>query len=175
MFNSQIWDIAFCFLTLLLVLMRQWCNISINFIVKLSNSNEYTNVMIVVNQLTKMRHMISLKTLDIIEVAKAFTKNVFKLHELPDTIVSDREGQFVLTFWKTLCKRLNIEAWLLTAFHPETDDQTENANMIMKQYLWMYCSYLQDDWEKWLSLTEFTVNNMMNKSTNVILFYMTYE
>ena|SRR5438045_2091884 len=68
------------------------------FIVKLPNSNEYTNVMIVVNQLTKMRHMILLKTLDIIEVAKAFMKNIFKLHELSDTIVSDHGGQFISTF-----------------------------------------------------------------------------
>ena len=44
----------------------------------------------------------------------------------------------------------------------------------MKQYLWMYCSYLQDDWEKWLSLAEFTANNMTNESTGVISFYATY-
>src|SRR5438046_3094113 len=67
--------------------MRQWRDISINFIVKLPNSNEYMNVMVVVNQLMKMRHMILLKMLDIIEVAEAFMKNVFKLHELPDMIV----------------------------------------------------------------------------------------
>src|SRR5204862_6117838 len=109
------------------------------------NSNEYTNVMVVVNQLTKMRHMILLKMLDIIEVVKAFTKNVFKLHELPDTIVSDHEDQFISTFWKTLCKQLQISAQLSTAFHPETDGQTEIVNAIMKQYLQMYCSYLQDD------------------------------
>ena len=56
------------------------------------------NVMIVVNQLTKIRHMISLKTLDIIEVVKVFIKNVFKLHELSDMIISDYENQFILIF-----------------------------------------------------------------------------
>ena len=60
-------------------------------------------------------------------------------------------------------------------FHPETDGQTENVNTIMKQYLQMYCSYLQDDWEKWLSLAEFITNNTMNESTDVISFYMTYK
>ena len=62
------------------------------------------NVMIVVNQLMKIRHMISLKMLDVIEVAEVFMKNVFKLHELSDMIVSDCGGQFILTFWKTLCE-----------------------------------------------------------------------
>ena len=123
----------------------------------------------------KMRHMISLKMLDVIEVAKVFTKNVFKLHELSDMIVSDHEDQFISTFWKTLCKQLQISAWLLTAFHSETDEQTEIANTIMKQYLQMYCSYLQDDWEKWLPLAEFTTNNTTNKSTDITPFYAIYE
>jgi len=56
----------------------------------------------------------------------------------------------------------------------ETDEQTKIVNVIMKQYLRMYCSYLQDDWEKWLSLMKFTANNMMNESTGVTLFYATY-
>ena len=123
----------------------------------------------------KMRHIISLKSLDIIEVVKVFTQNVFKLHELSNMIIFDYENQFIAIFWKTLCTWLEIEAWLSMTFHSETDDQTKNTNAIMKQYLQMYCSYLQDDWEKWLSLAEFIVNNMMNESTDVILFYMIYR
>ena len=123
----------------------------------------------------KMRHMISLKLLDIIKIIKVFTWNVFKLYELSDIIISDYKDQFIMIFWKMLCTWLEIETWLSTAFHSETDDQTENVNMIMKQYLWMYCSYLQDDWEKWLSLIKFTANNMMNESMSVTSFYVTYE
>ena len=54
------------------------------------------------------------------------------------------------------------------------DGQTEIVNVIMEQYLWMYCSYLQDDWEKWLPLAEFITNNTMNELTGVTLFYTTY-
>ena len=122
-----------------------------------------------------MRHMIFLKSLNIIEIAEAFTQNVFKLHELSDTIISDHKNQFIVIFWKILCTQLEIEVWLLTAFHSKTDDQMKNVNIIMKQYLWMYCSYLQNDWKKWLSFIEFTVNNIMNESTDVILFYTIYE
>ena len=70
----------------------------IDFIVNLSNNNDYTNVMIVINQFTKMRHMISLKLLDIIEIAEVFIQNVFKLHELSDTIISDHKDQFIVIF-----------------------------------------------------------------------------
>jgi len=104
-----------------------------------------------------------------------FYQNVFKLHELSDMIVSDHDSQFVSTFWKTLCTRLKIEAWLSTAHHLETNDQTENVNSIMKQYLWMYCSYLQDDWKRWLFLMKFSANNMKNELTDVMLFYVIYE
>ncbi len=155
--------------------MQQWQDILINFIINLLNSNDYMNIMIIINQLMKMRHMIFLKSLDIIKIAEVFIQNVFKLHELSDTIISDCEDQFIAIFWKTLCTQLRIEAWLLTAFHSETDNQMKNINVIMKQYLQMYCSYLQDDWEKWLSLAEFIVNNIINELMNVILFYIIYE
>ena len=119
--------------------------------------------------------MILLNLLNIIKVIKVFTQNVFKLHELSDTIISDYKSQFIMIFWKTLCTQLEIDSQLLTACHFKTDDQTENTNAIMKQYLQMYCSYLQDDWEKWLSLAEFIVNNIINELMNVILFYIIYE
>ena len=130
--------------------------------------------MVVVDRLTKMRHMIPMKSLDTVSVAENFVKYVFKLHGLPDSIVSDRGTQFVSDFWEALCSRLQIKARLSTAYHPETDGQTENANAVMEQYLRMYCSYLQDDWEKWLPLAEFTANNTTNESTGVTPFYATY-
>ena len=69
-----------------------------------------------------MRHMIFLKLLNIIEIAEIFIQNVFKLHELSDTIISDHKDQFVAIFWKTLCTWFRIETWFSTAFHSETDN-----------------------------------------------------
>ena len=66
--------------------------------------------MIIVNRLMKLQHLIVLESLDIEIVVDVFIKNVFKLHELSDIIVSDYNSQFVSTFWKTLCTRLKIEA-----------------------------------------------------------------
>ena len=131
--------------------------------------------MIIINWLMKMRHIISLKSLDIIEIVKIFIQNVFKLYELSDMIIFNHKNQFITIFWKTLCTQLRIEAWLSTAFHFKTDDQIKNVNTIIKQYLWMYCLYLQDDWKKWFFLIEFITNNIMNKLTNMILFYIIYK
>jgi len=66
--------------------------------------------MVVVDRLMKLQHLIALESLDVEHVVDAFIKNVFKLHELPDMIISDCGSQFVSTFWRTLYTRLKIKA-----------------------------------------------------------------
>ena len=157
------------------IFIQQWQNILIDFIINLSNNNDYTNIMIIIDWLMKMKHMIFLKLLNIIKIAEIFIWNVFKLYKLSNIIIFDHEDQFVAIFWKMLCTWLEIETWFLTTFHSETDDQMKNVNTIMKQYLQMYCSYLQNNWKKWLSLIKFTANNTMNESTSMISFYVIYK
>jgi len=70
-----------------------------------------------------------------------------------------------------LTKRLGVQAHLSTAFHPETDGQTERANAVLEQYLRAYVNYLQDDWADWTALAEFTANNTKSESTNVSPFF----
>ncbi|KAG0154445.1 hypothetical protein PDIDSM_13 [Penicillium digitatum] len=108
------------------------------------------------------------------EVARLYTRHVWKLHGLPNTVVSDRGPQFVAQFWKHLTKRLRITNLLSTAYHPETDGQTERANAVLEQYLRAYVSYLQDDWSEWLLLAEFTANSHYSESTRVSPFYANY-
>ncbi|KAG0158458.1 hypothetical protein PDIDSM_5972 [Penicillium digitatum] len=108
------------------------------------------------------------------EVARLYTRHVWKLHGLPNTVVSDRGPQFVAQFWKHLTKRLRITNLLSTAYHPETDGQTERANAVLEQYLRAYVSYLQDDWSEWLPLAEFTANSHYPESTRVSPFYANY-
>ena len=78
--------------------MQWWQDILIDFIIDLSNSNDYINIIIIIDWLTKIRHMIFLKLLNIIEIVEIFIQNVFKLHELSDTIISDHENQFIMIF-----------------------------------------------------------------------------
>lgn len=131
-------------------------------------------VLVVIDRLTKMRHLIACSTdggTTAPEIAKLFIRHVWKHHGLPRTIVSDRGPQFDALFWRHTCRRLGIKATLSTAFHPQTDGQTENANAFMEQYLRCYVTYLQDDWAEWLSLAEFASNNVQSDTTQLTPFW----
>ncbi|KAG0153712.1 hypothetical protein PDIDSM_2367 [Penicillium digitatum] len=154
---------------------RAWQDISMDFIPHLPLSYGYDAILVVVDRLTKMKHFIHCKgTCNAEEVARLYTRHVWKLHGLPNTVVSDRGPQFVAQFWKHLTKRLRITNLLSTAYHPETDGQTERANAVLEQYLRAYVSYLQDDWSEWLLLAEFTANSHYSESTRVSPFYANY-
>ena len=76
------------------------------------------------------------------QLADLYAQNIFRLHGLPKTVVSDQGTQFIAKFRKGLYKILKIEALLSTAYHPETDGQTERMNAILEQYLRAYINYL---------------------------------
>ncbi|MBW0502351.1 hypothetical protein O181_042066 [Austropuccinia psidii MF-1] len=89
-------------------------------------------------------------------------------------IVSDRGSLFVSSFWTNLCQKLKISRELSTAYHPETDGQTERVYQILEQYLGMYFSYHTDDWNTWLPLAEFAYNNSDHSSTKQSPFFTVY-
>lgn len=108
------------------------------------------------------------------QLADLYARHIFRLHGLPQSIISDRGTQFTAKFWKALCKALKIEALLSTPFHPQTDGQTERSNAILEQYLQAYVNYLQDDWEDWLHLAEFAGNNQASETTGMSPFFANY-
>jgi hypothetical protein len=92
----------------------------------LPSSNGFDVIWVVIDRLTKLRHFAPYSTaIDAEGLAELFLSNIFCRHGLPDTTGSDRELQFPSRFWKHLYNSLNIEPHLSTAFHPETDGQTE--------------------------------------------------
>jgi transposase InsO family protein len=154
---------------------RAWQDISMDFITHLPLSQGYNAVLVVICRLTKMAHYISCKdTCNAKEVARLYAHHVWKLHGLPKTVVSDRGPQFVSEFWDHLTRRLKIKSLLSTAYHPETDGQTERRNAILEQYLRAYVSYLQDDWSEWLPLAEFAANSAYSETTKVSPFFANY-
>ncbi|MBW0580746.1 hypothetical protein O181_120461 [Austropuccinia psidii MF-1] len=84
------------------------------------------------------------------------------------------QSPFCFFLWTNLCQQLNISRDLSTAYHPETDRQTGRVNQILEQYLWMYVSYHQDDWNTWLPLAEFSYNNSDHSSTRKSPFFTVY-
>jgi len=96
---------------------------------------------------------------------------VFRTHELFRSIVFNRDSQFILIVWKSLCLRLNIKIKLFTDYHLQIDDQTERVNQNVKWYLRSYCSYMQDDWFIWLFMIEFINNNAILSSIEQSTFF----
>ena len=151
---------------------QRWTDISIDFVSGIPEVDGQNAICNVVCRLTKERHHIATNTeLDAGSLADLFIKHIWKHHGLPRSIISDRGTQFVNDFWQFLCKRLGIDVRLSTAWHPETDGQTERINGVMEQYLRAFVNYQQDDWIRWLPLAEFVGNNTVSSTTKVSPFF----
>ena len=143
-----------------------------DFIEGLPLSEGFDSILVIVDRLTKMALFIPThKTLTTPQLTRPFIEHVFSKHGTPQDIVSDRGRHFISRFWATLCNALHIQSNLSTAYHPETDGQTERVNRILEQYLRIYTNYQQDDWCELLPLAEFAYNNTPHTATGVSPFF----
>ncbi len=84
--------------------------------------------------------------------------NVYWLHDLSSSIVSNRDSQFISIMWQSLCKWLKITASLSTAYHSKINDQLKQVNQDVECKPRIYCNYMQNNWAKWLSIIKFSEN-----------------
>ncbi|MBW0534977.1 hypothetical protein O181_074692 [Austropuccinia psidii MF-1] len=146
-----------------------------DFITKMPLSRSFDSILVVLDRFSKMAIFLpTYSTITALDLAQLLISHVFSKHGLPVIIVSDRGSLFVSSFWTQLCQELKISRDLSTAFHVETDGQKERVNPILQQYLWMYVSYHQDDWNTWLPLAEFSYNNAEHSSTKQSPFFTIY-
>ena len=108
-------------------------------------------------------------------MAVLYRDQVFRLYRLSKKIIHDRGLQFDAKFMRELYKVLYIEGNPSTAYHPQTDGQTECINQEIEQYLCLYVNYRQSDWAEWLAMAEFVYNNRKHSATKFSLFYVNYE
>jgi hypothetical protein len=148
-----------------------WSHITMDFIVELPKVKGYSIIWVVVDRLTKIAHFIPLKTTQAKELAEAFMQFVWKYHGLPINIVSDRDPTFTSKFWMALMKALGVDLSLSTAYHPQTDGQTERINQILEQYLRCFINYYMDNWLELLHFAEFAYNNAEHSATKMTPFY----
>jgi hypothetical protein len=138
-------DRYFDLLNFLSISNKLWTDITMNFVIELSESKEFNIILMIVDRLTKMRHYILCtieeKDTSAEETAHFLINHVWKLHDLSKFIIFDKESQFILLIWKSFCKALRITIKLSIAFHFETNDQSEIINQEMKRYLKNYCNY----------------------------------
>jgi hypothetical protein len=146
-----------------------------DFITDLLSSKAFDSIFVVVDRLTKMAHFMPCnKTVTSEETARLFMDNIYKYHGLPDDIISDRGSQFTSKFWQSLFKILKVKIKLPSAYHPQTHEQTERVNKILKQYLRCTINYHQDNCTELLPLAEFAYNNTIQGSTQYTLFFANY-
>jgi transposase InsO family protein len=153
-----------------------WDSISMDFITDLPLSNGCDEIMVIVDRFTKMYHFIPLKKDEkkAADVARVFLREIWRLHGLPSSIISDRDARFTSKFWETLMGLLKIKRSMSTAFHPQTDGQTERVNQTVEQYLRIFCNYEQDNWVEMLPMCEYAYNNSSTTATGLSPFYANY-
>ena len=124
---------------------KLWMHILTDFIIKLPLAQGYNSILVVVDRLTKMVYFIPATEKTSAEgLARLLRDNMWKLHGLPESIILDRGPQFAAGLIRELNGMLGIESKLSTAFHPQTDGQTERVNQELEQYLRMFINYRQD-------------------------------
>lgn len=155
---------------------RRWASVSTDFITGLPKTkNGYDAICVFVDRLSKMVHFAPTTTdVNAEEFADLFFDNIVRLHGMPSDIVSDRGSVFTSVFWKHYCKRFGTGLSMSTAYHPQSDGQTERLNRVLEDMLRNYVNPACDDWDQFLSCAEFAVNNAVNRSTGHTPFYLNF-
>lgn len=146
-----------------------------DFIEGLPRSYSYNSILVVVDRYSKYAHFIPLHhPFTAIMVAKAFMTNIFKLHGLPTTIVSDRDKIFTSLLWEQLFLRSDTKLHFTSAYHPQSDGQIERVNQYLEIYLRCFTHSAPTKWSTWLHLTEFWYNCSYHSSLNKTPFEILY-
>jgi len=149
-----------------------WSSISTNFITQLPESQGKTQIMVVVDQFTKMSHFIGLhENVTAKDVGDTFLGEVWKLHGLPTEIISDMDAKFAGDFWESLRKMLGVKRGMSTAYHLRTDGQTERSNQVLEGYLRTFVNYDHNDWYQLLPLAEHAYNNSATNAHMMTPFF----
>ncbi len=136
----------------LLISQKRWKNIAMNFITELLLSEDYNIICTIICHFIKECYYVfchwKYDDISVEETVWIMLWNVYWLHDLLSFIVSNKDSQFILTMWKSLCKRLRITASLFTVYHSEINDQLKWVNQDVERELRIYCNYMQNDWVK---------------------------
>lgn len=148
-----------------------WKSISMDFVtglpeVDLGSNKKVDAILVVVDRYSKMaRYVACRKDIKAPEMATVLLHEVFKHYGYPESIISDRGSLFTSDYWADTCFYLKIHRSLSTAYHPQSDGQTEVQNRSLEQYLRCYVNFKQNDWPYWLDLAEIAYNRSRHSLT----------
>ncbi|WVZ52135.1 hypothetical protein U9M48_003223 [Paspalum notatum var. saurae] len=144
----------------------KWEEITMDFIVGLPRTQKgYNSIWVVVDRLTKVAHFIPVNTTySGAKLAELYISRIVCLHGVPKRIISDRGSQFTSRFWEQLHNSLDTKLRFSTAYHPQTDGQTERTNQILEDMLRACAIQYGTSWDKCLPYAEFSYNNSYQAS-----------
>ena len=154
----------------------RWHTVTMDFIMDLpATTAGHDAIMVLVDKLTKYVHLVPVtKTCSAEDVARYFIAHIYQYHGVPKVLISDRDPRFTSNFWKAFCKRLGIGPRFSTAFHPETDGQTERTNRVLEEVLRHFIDGDHKNWEDLLPLAAFAMNNAKSSTTGETPFYLNH-
>ena len=152
-----------------------WEVISVDLMGPLPESQGYDMIMVVVDRFSKYAYFLPTNaTVTSKGIARLFINHVFRDHGFPIKVISDRGTQFVSRFMKELYGALGIKGNPSTAYHPQTDGQTEHVNQEVKEFLTIFVNNKQDDWSEWLPIAQFCHNDRQHSATKHSPFFLNY-
>lgn len=155
---------------------ERWQVVSMDFVTGLPRTRQgYDAIYVFVDKFSKMVHLAACrKTCSAAQAAHLFQSNVIKLHGTPEALLSDRDTRFTGTYWKAMCDALKIKSKLSTAYHPQTDGQTERTNKTVEEVLRNLISNGNKEWDLLLPSVEFAINNAKSASSGFSPFFLNY-
>lgn len=141
---------------------NSWEAISMDFIEGLPTSGHANCIMVIVHKFSKFSHFVPLHhPFTAQKVAQVFLDNIFRLHGLPTHIISDRDPIFTSSFWRELFRLAQVQLCMSTAYHPQSDGQTERVNQCLVTFLRCFVHSCPRQWLKWIPLTEYWYNTSL--------------
>ncbi|KAI3792250.1 hypothetical protein L2E82_06124 [Cichorium intybus] len=155
---------------------KKWDEITMDFITKLPRTPRgYDSIWVIVDRLTKSAHFIPIREdFQVSKLAEIYTREVVKRHGVPTSIISDRDSRFNSHFWQSFQKHFGTKALLSTAYHPQTDGQSERTIQTLEDMLRACIIDFGGSWEDHLPLVEFAYNNTYHSSIQMAPFEALY-
>ena len=157
---------------------QPWDEVTMDFIVKLPKSKDpvlgvqHDSILVMVDRLTKYSHFIPCsESINAEQLGCLVLDRLVRYHGIPMVFITDRDKLFTSNYWKTLVAAMGIKHKLSTAFHPQTDGQTERSNQSLEAYLRHYVNYAQDNWVSLLPMAQIALNNNASETTGQTPFF----
>ncbi|KAD3642317.1 hypothetical protein E3N88_31541 [Mikania micrantha] len=154
----------------------KWDDVSMDFVTGLPKTFKKNDaIWVVIDRLTKSAHFLAIQQGSSVgRLADIFTQNIIRLHGTPSSIVSDRDPRFTSHFWKGLQKAYGTKLRFSTAFHPQTDGQSERTIQTLEDMLRACALEWSGNWDEYLCLVEFAYNNSWQASIDMAPFELLY-